>query len=499
MIFYSVYFSRDFALYLVASVLFFWLAQGVGASGSGLNPDDWYNQMGSAWAWEEGRWLIEIIFFYGLGGSMADGAQILLAAVLYALVPLLIISDKPNYPLSFLAFSIMVSHPFMAEVLNFNIGILPFALGAFLTAAGTRFTLTGVDVDDAGSRWTTLALRLIVSITALVLAFSIYQPLVVVAFATIGSHLLWSVTSDVMPPSIGKTLVLGALLVAAAVLIYAGVALITIPMADGSASPRFSEPIERDLVPMYFAETLAKLVLVWIGYMFHSYPEHFHYLAGAMIISIGLSGALIATRRSERGSKLSPARVAISLIIVFVPFALLALAFGHFRIRVQYLIGLPLGLFATFFSAALLRDTKVGRSLGISLLVIAVLFMMSSLATSSALWQIQKLRSDRDMTALDAIYTDFLIFTRENNVRRDSLNVFGSSKADFRGDDIGQVWSMGRSILPLETAPIISLRHGIATFGNDHMPDDLHCAAFPAVGAWLVVDGVASVCLQDFP
>ena len=170
---------RDILLPALIAIIVYAAVTGYGLWFEGYNSDDWRHLAGQydIWATVEGRWAQDLIFRYLLGGTFHLAVQLVLAFACFATIALILAAHaapvaRRNW-FALLIFVAGINHVYMADALNFDAHVFPFALALLLSLVAFAIVMRAA-LESLG--WPVHAFLLLAAIQLLTLSYAIYQP-----------------------------------------------------------------------------------------------------------------------------------------------------------------------------------------------------------------------------------------------------------------------------------------------------------------------------------
>ena len=476
---------------LLAAALLYLAVTAYGVVNDGYHSDDWRHLTGASplWVAVEGRWLLDLIYRDLLGERFLLPVQLLLAfPCLFGVAWLLARRAVPEAYQGLgavLIFGLGVNHPFMSDALTFASNVFAYPLALFLSVAA--FML----VEDSRGR-SVAAQAGLAALAALLLSFSvgIYQTFAVAGLIV---PVLALVRADRVPFAAALRLAgIGALVSVAAIALYlaewrlyAALQGVTIAserfQAAGAAGMAAKLGQLPGLIRSLQTGTLMALPFVLRATM------------GLLSLAVLALGAVAALRMLPGGRILGPLRIGLGLGLALFVFPVLfwvayegdtvpARAFGYFGFWVAALL------------LATLTMAVTGHVLRIAGLSAAALGGVIFALTASAFWSDTARSGQRDIELARAIQAR--ITTLPGYDGGPFRLVGGVSNPDLDWGTLAN-WSSFHG-----GNPSIGIFREL--YGQDHYTASLPaspraCRAFPAEGSAFVLNGMAYLCLEDFP
>lgn len=480
---------------LLAAALLYVVVTAYGVVNDGYHSDDWRHLTGASplWVAVEGRWLLDLIYRDLLGERFLLPVQLLLAfPCLFGVSWLLArraVPDGYQGPAALLIFGLGVNHPFLSDALTFASNVFAYPLALFLSVAAF------VIVEE--SRGRSLAAQTgLAALAALVLSFSvgIYQTFAVAGLIV---PVLALIRADRVPFAAAARLAgIGAVVSLAAIALYlAEWRLYAALQGVTIASERFQAAGAAGMAAK--AAELPGLIRSLQTGTLMALPFVLRAAMGLLSLAALAFGAVAALRmlagQLPGGRILGPLRVGLGLALALFVFPVLfwvayegdtvpARAFGYFGFWVAALL------------LAALTMAVTGASLRIAGMSAAALAGVIFALTASAFWSDTARSGQRDMELARAIQAR--IATLPGYDGGPFRLVGGVSNPDLDWGTLAN-WSSFHG-----GNPSIGIFREL--YGQDHYTASLPaspraCHAFPADGSAFVLDGMAYICLEEFP
>ena len=480
---------------LLAAALLYVAVTAYGVVNDGYHSDDWRHLTGASplWVAVEGRWLLDLIYRDLLGERFLLPVQLLLAfPCLFGAAWLLARRAVPEGYQGLgavLIFGLGVNHPFMSDALTFASNVFAYPLALFLSVAA--FVL----VEEGRGRSVAVQAGL-AALAALLLSFSvgIYQTfavagLIVPVLALIRADRV-SFAAAVRLAGIGALVSVAAIaLYLAEWRLYAALQGVTIAserfQAAGAAGMAAKLGQLPGLIRSLQTGTLMALPFVLRATM------------GLLSLAVLALGAVAALRmlagQLPGGRILGSLRIGLGLGLALFVFPVLfwvayegdtvpARAFGYFGFWVAALL------------LATLTMAVTGHVLRIAGLSAAALGGVIFALTASAFWSDTARSGQRDIELARAI--EARITTLPGYDGGPFRLVGGVTNPDLDWGTLAN-WSSFHG-----GNPSIGIFREL--YGQDHYTASLPaspraCRAFPADGSAFVLNGMAYLCLEEFP
>ncbi len=466
-----------------------------GVVNDGYHSDDWRHLTGASplWVASEGRWLLDFLYRFVLGQRFLLPLQLTLAFPCFYWVASILAARSVEAAhrglATLLIFAVGVNHPYMSDILTFesNVFAYPFALAL---SVGAFVVLERAEGQPLGRQMLAAALA------ALLLSFSvsIYQ-----TFAVAGLIIpaLALIRADRMSfRSALRLALVGIAISVAAIALY----LVEWRMYAQLQGVAIGGDRFRAATAAGFSEKVAALPHLMrnlqTGTLMYL-PTGLRILLGCLSLATVALGVLAAVRMLRGalpgGRILGPLRIGVGAALALLIFPVLfwigyegdsapARAFGYFGFWVASLL---LACATMALSGAAWRRIVHG-ALSLTALVLAF--------TASAFWSDTARSGQRDVELARAIYArlsnlpgyDGGTFRLVGGIKNDELS-WGTlaSWSSFHGGNpsIGifrELYGQTDYVVSLPASPRA-------------------CHAFPAADSTFFQDGMAYVCLEDFP